>query len=202
MITHAMLPSPKYLVLVFLVGLFCLLFYALDYLTYTDKPEKSDAVVFFVGPDRLKRQKEVDLLFTDGYAEYLIVPAHGTIQAASPLPFQAILQTANSQWISSAIKFEKYFENTHIEVLKAKRMMEQYGLKSAIFVSSPYHMRRIKIISEKIFDDQSSRIVYIPTRFESFRHNLLHLTMHDWSNIINEYVKIIWFLIYSPFTEL
>jgi hypothetical protein len=192
--------SPKYLVPFFLAGLFFLLVYAPDYLTYSDKPEKSDALVWFIGPDSKARREEVKSLLAEGYADYLIIPAYGKIREASTLPSLALAQTINSLLNSYVINPNKYCENTHFEVLEAKRLMEQYGLKTAIFVSSPYHMRRIKIISEKIFNGQSSKIVYIPTRFEIAPHHLLQLTIHDWSNIVSEYVKIIWFLIYNSYS--
>ena len=197
-ITHNLLPITLF-ISIFLAISPTLLDYATHYLTYSDQPEKTDAVVLFVGPDFKARQEEIKLLFTEGYAGYLLIPAYGKIQEASSPSHQAGTQTADSHLNIPVIKHKKYFENTHNEVLEAKRMMEQYGLKSAIFVSSPYHMRRIKIITEKIFDDKSTRIDFIPTRFETVHHNLLHLTLSDWSNLATEYIKIIWFLIYNPF---
>jgi hypothetical protein len=156
-------------------------------------------LVLFIGPDYKARQEEANLLLAEGYADYLLTPAFGKIQEASALSTQAKTKTVNPQLNIPVIKHKKYFENTHNEVLEAKRMMEQYGLKSAIFVSTPYHMRRIKIIAKKVFDDKSSRIDFIPTRFETVHHNLLHLTLSDWKNLATEYIKIIWFLIYNSF---
>ena len=75
-------------------------------------------------------------------------------------------------------------------------MMEQYGLKSAIFVSSPDHMRRIKIITERIFHEEPVRIVFVPIRVEPAHQDL---TLSDYKRMGKEYVKIIWFLMYSPF---
>jgi len=181
-----------------LVGCLILLYYAPCYLTYSDMPEKSDAAVLFVGPDSKKRYTELQLLLTEGYADYQIIPAYRNIRKASMLPTAPVTQAAISQQEKSIAKIKRYFENTHVEALEAKKMMEAHGFKTAVFVSSPYHMRRIKIISEKIFDP-SFHIVFVPARLETAHQNWLHLTKSDLNFIIREYVKILWFLLYSPF---
>ena len=40
-------------------------------------------------------------------------------------------------------------------------MMETAGYTSAIFVSSPYHMRRISIISSRIFPNEKYQLTFI-----------------------------------------
>jgi uncharacterized SAM-binding protein YcdF (DUF218 family) len=184
-------------ILFFLIGWFILLYYAPVFLTYSDRPVKSDAVVLFIGADSTKRHEEADLLLTEGYAAYQIIPAYRKIRMASFLPPETVIPTVSPQKQRSIRNIRKYFENTHIEVLEAKRMMEQYGFKTAVFVSSPYHMRRIKIMSEKVFADPSYRIVFVPARSEKVRQDWLSLTKSDMNFIAREYVKILWFLIYS-----
>ncbi len=184
-------------ILFFLIGFFILLYYAPVFLTYSDRPEKSDAVVLFIGADSTKRHEEVNLLLSEGYAACQIIPAYRKIQMASSLPPEPVIRTVSPQKPISTSKIMKYFENTHIEVLEAKRMMEQYGFKTAVFVSSPYHMRRIKIMSEKVFADPSYRIVFVPARSETVHQNWLSLTKSDANFIAREYVKILWFLVYS-----
>jgi uncharacterized SAM-binding protein YcdF (DUF218 family) len=138
----------SFFLIIFIGNISLLIDHAIHYLNYSDKSIKSDAIVLFVGPDYKARQEEVELLFTKGYANYLLIPTYGKVQEVSPPVFQVRPQTIDTQMNIPDIKREKYFENTHIEVLEAKRLMKRYGLSSAIFVSSPYHMRRIKIITE------------------------------------------------------
>lgn len=178
---------------------FVVLYYAPRYLTYADKPLRSDAIVLFVGPDNKSRQEDANRLMAEGYARYLFIPAYGRITEASSLSSAAGAKKANPKQIISGLKPRPYFENTHVEILEAKRMMEQYRLKSAIFVSSPDHMRRIKIITKRIFHEEPVRIVFVPIRFEQTRQDLLYLTLSDYKRMGKEYIKIIWFLIYSPF---
>ena len=172
------------------------LYYGPRYLTYADEPLRSDALILFVGPDNKARQEDANRLMSEGYARYLFIPAYGRIMEASSLSSAAGTKKANPKLIISGLKPKPYFENTHVEVLEAKRMMEQYGLKSAIFVSSPDHMRRIKIIAERIYHEEPVRMVFVPIRVEPGHEDR---TLSDYRRMGKEYVKIIWFLMYSPF---
>ena len=58
--------------------LFAVLFiYAPNYLVYSDKPQKADAVVLFLGNEYKERRAEAVHLIRDGYADYLLIPAYG-----------------------------------------------------------------------------------------------------------------------------
>ena len=185
-----------FLVLLLLAVIFGAVYYGPRYLSYADSPLRSDALVLFVGPDNKARKEDANRLMSEGYARYLFIPAYGRITEASSLSSAAGTKKANPKLIISGLKPRPYFENTHVEILEAKRMMEQYGLKSAIFVSSPDHMRRIKIITERIFIEEPVRIVFVPIRVEPAHQDL---TLSDYKRMGKEYVKIIWFLMYSPF---
>ncbi|MGZ6240223.1 MAG: YdcF family protein [Syntrophales bacterium] len=185
-----------YCLVLFLAIFFVALYYGPRYLTYADKPLRSDAVVLFLGPDNKARQEDASRLMSEGYARYLFIPAYGRITEAESVSSPAGTRKANPKLIISGLKPRPYFENTHVEVLEARRMMEQYGLKSAIFVSSPEHMRRIKIIAEKIFYKEPTQIVFVPIRVEPAHQDL---TLADYRRMGKEYVKIIWFLMYSSF---
>jgi uncharacterized SAM-binding protein YcdF (DUF218 family) len=194
------MPSKKkiltYLLVLFLAILFVALYYGPRYLTYADKPLRSDALVLFVGLDNKARQEDANRLMSEGYARYLFIPAYGRITEAASLSSPAGTKKANPELIISGLKPRRYFENTHVEILEAKRMLEQYGLKSAIFVSSPDHMRRIKIIAERIFPEEAVRIVFVPIRVEPAHQDPM---LSDYRRMGKEYVKIIWFLMYSSF---
>jgi len=194
------MPSKKkiltYFLVLFLAIFFVALYYGPRYLTYADKPLRSDALVLFVGLDNKTRQEDANRLMHEGFARYLFIPAYGRITEASSLSSTAGAKKANPKLIISGLKPKPYFENTHVEVLEAKRMMEQYGLKSAIFVSSPDHMRRIKIIAERIFPEEAVRIVFVPIRVEPAHQDPI---LSDYRRMGKEYVKIIWFLMYSSF---
>ena len=175
------------------------LHYAPLYLAYADTPVTSDAVVLFLGSDSKARQEDANRLMGEGYARYLFIPALGKIVDTRAGATATDTKRANPKVIISGLKPKPYFENTHVEVLEAKRMMEKHNLTSAIFVSSPVHMRRIKIITEKIFERDLLKVVFVPIRGESVPQGLLDMTLSDYKRVGKEYVKIVWFLMYSPF---
>jgi hypothetical protein len=166
--------------------------YAPRYLTYADKPVKSDAVILFLGSD--DRKKEALHLLDEGYARFLIMPANRQVFTHKYIPVKVSDVTKHTT-SSVFSEYPEFYENTHIEVLYAKKMMNAMGLKSAIMVSSPYHMKRIKIITERVFDS-SYVIKLVPSRFEKGENGLRSL-WYDLKNVLMESLKILWFLCYD-----
>lgn len=179
-------------------------FFAPKYLYYADAPVKSDAVVLFVGPGFWARQMEAMRMVEEGYADYILIPFLGIAGTDS----SAILGVVNfryelSKYYKSDLEdstrgLETPFrngklpvQNTHLEILEAKRMMEERGLKSALLVSSPYHMRRIKIIAKSVFGNDGKYVLsFVPTGFEKLPAGLSGLCRYAYESIIQEYLKI------------
>jgi len=180
-----------------------LLTLAPGFLCYADLPRKADAVVLFVGPGNISRRDEAQQLIKDGYARYLLIPSSGELFAKAP--DGALTRLAGQPRgelffrLRTAPSYGKHYENTHVEALEAKRMMDSLGLKSAMLVSSAYHMRRIGLIAGRVFDKREYAISCNPARWQK------EFTMADWLDkerrqaIVSEYVKLGWFLVYEPF---
>lgn len=193
----------RYLLPVLLVVTIFLIF-APGFLFTEDIPRKSDAAVLFVGPGNEARLNEARQLVKGGYARYLLIPfsgeifttdsAGGFVRLTDNQPRRELFHK-----IRIAASYEKYYENTHIEALEAKRMMNERGLKSAMLVSSGFHMRRIRMIADRVFDDRK----YVVTCYPAQWHK--KYTAADWLDaerrkiIFSEYVKIVWFLAYGVF---
>jgi hypothetical protein len=179
-----------------------LLFVAPGYLAYADKKVKSDAIILFCGDENKTREMEAEKLLREGYARYLIIPASGDVVR--------FMSGGREKRISSDYGlgnklfqlrkkgfYKKHYEDTHIEVLEGKRVMEELCLHSAILVSSPYHMRRIRMIAGKVFGDGKQTFCCVPTSFER------PFVAADWfpkrsrDIIMSEYVKICCFLLYG-----
>jgi len=79
--------------------------------------------------------------------------------------------------------------------------MSSYGLNSAILVSSPYHMRRIKLIVMKVFDTNKGDFYFVPTSYEKAPANCWELSFTDWKKVRKEYGKILWFFLYFPLSR-
>jgi uncharacterized SAM-binding protein YcdF (DUF218 family) len=189
--------------LVFFAILFMIaLYFAPYYLVFSQKPEKSDAVILIVGPDHRARFREAEQLVREGYAEYLIIPASNQVlRAESNRSLAKALSVSAPP--AGAYETSETIENTHVEIAQARRIMDGLGFTSAIFVSSPYHMRRIKNIAKSVFLDTGNvhtfKLYFVPSRYETPRLNSWFLNIHDLRSVLMEYSKIFWFFIYSNF---
>ena len=167
-------------------------------------PMRADAVVLFIGPGNVTRLDEANQLIKDGYARYLIIPSYdevrvlngqGKIERVSGMvPRGDLIRKVH---MAAEYKGKEYYENTHIEALEAKKMMDDLGLRSVMLVSSAYHMRRIKLIADRVFDARRYDVNCNPARWQP------QFTARDWFDrvrrkiIVSEYVKIAWFLAYG-----
>ncbi|HPD57775.1 MAG TPA: ElyC/SanA/YdcF family protein [Smithellaceae bacterium] len=187
------------LAIIIILSIICaprFLLYSFD-VTKTDK--KVDTIVLLLGESFSARKKEAHLLSHKGLANYLIIPAYykmyqfdGGGMKEVPLSRSAFSEEMENDKISSLI-----YENTHLEILQAKIIMSRQNFNSVVFVSSPYHMRRIKIIVSHVFKNETDDIYYMATRFERAPGNFWQMSLRDWKNVLLEYLKIIWFFLYA-----
>lgn len=194
------------LILFILVGasFLAMIFYAPKYLSYADKPVKSDVIILIVGPDLRAKKIEALTLIEQGYAKNLFITGHGNI---SNVPINPRMNVSEKLTVYELIQsdindtshYPWYFENTHKEMLQAKKAIDRNGFRSAIFVSSPFHMRRIKIIADHIFDGRSLQMKFVPTRYEDSIDPDGVWSLHKLELIVMEYVKITWFSVYKRF---
>ncbi|MFZ2223265.1 MAG: YdcF family protein [Candidatus Deferrimicrobium sp.] len=175
------------------------------FLTFAQPPRASDAVVLFSGPGQEARLREAKELIVEGYAKLLILPAHGSpfrlsgesldLERVAPAP----LLRDRTIRIRKAAFYAKHYENTHVEALEAKRMMNELGLRSAILVSSPYHTRRLGLIARKVFDRGRYEVTIAPSRYQASFRGRDWFSPADRGVIVGEYVKMAWFVMYAPF---
>ncbi len=199
----------KWFILGLAILLFLAVFQAPAFLVISEAPVRADAVVLFAGGEKGSRDKEADQLLREGFADYLINPATGQIKKRGPDGRLVRLDLKNPVAVSNPSKQlnqqnqKKWFvENTHNEISEAKRLMENLGLHTALLLSSPYHMRRIKYIAESVFLGTGN--VRFKLYFVATPHKTSHLkswipNIHDLTLILMEYPKIFWFFIYSNF---
>lgn len=167
---------------------------AYHYLNFSESPKNADAVVLFVGPHLKKRMEEAHQLINEGYTDTLIIPAHHQICTYSDGNIIKYLNPDKN--IFDKKEYPNFYENTHNEVLWAKTMMERVGFNSAIMVSSPYHMRRIKIISQKVFSEENWMLSFVGSRYLKKNRGFSASLLDNMQKTITEYVKIIVFNLY------
>jgi hypothetical protein len=192
----------KYIALAAAVGILAAWFFAStfpNHLLYATPAIEADAVVLFLGPGEEARRKQVDELVAGGLAKFVIVPYEGKI--FETWVSKAPVNPAKTAAISRGIRTDTqrfFVERTHIEVLQAQALMALIGATSANFVSSPYHMRRIKIMAGRVFDADKYQIAFVPTAYEA-RHLPWFLAWKDVKWVFSEWGKIVWYFLYSLF---
>ena len=188
-------------IIFFLLIVSILAFYAPRFLLYASDYRKADAVVLFLGPDFTARKKEAYRIINEGKADYLIIPAYHAIYriyGEGDIKYiSSNILSFSSKKMQDCLSFPSFYEDTHIEAIEAKRIMGDFGIKSAIFVSSPYHMRRIKCIVKKVFAAEQGDFYFVPTSYEKAYGKFWELTVSAWKNVGREYIKILWFSVYS-----
>ena len=186
------------------------------YLLYSDAPRKSDIIILFPDPELDAMRREARQLIGNGYSKYLCIPTSFSLYRVDQdkTGFTAVLNPAVKPGIGLSLRlfedyismdyflkikqecgFPRYFENTHVEMLLAKKVMDAYGFKSAIFVSSPYHIKRIKIITGRVFDS-AYNITLMPSHFKKGDDALLS-SWYELQHVFAEFPKIAWFLCYD-----
>jgi hypothetical protein len=179
--------------------------YAGNYLAYRDLPRASDAVVLFVGPGFEARQQEACDLIDEWKPKLLIIPAYNVVIPVNGRKIPRIRPITDAEYRAFKAKTKKdfnfWYENTHVEVMEAKRLLDAHGARSAIFVSSPYHMRRIKMITESVLDRGNYAVLFVPARGEAAMQPGGIASVREWCRQLGEYAKIAWFLMYRPLVD-
>jgi len=176
--------------------------FAPGFLFSEDVTRKADAVVLFVGPDNEARLFEARQLLKEGYARYLLIPSSGeifTVDQVGEIEKHSVNMPQGDRFnkIRVAAKYGKHYENTHIEALEARRMMDDLELRSALLVSSAYHMRRIRLIAGRVFAESRYSFSCNPAKWQRVFTAADWLDGHKRRIMVSEYVKIGWFMVYG-----
>ncbi len=167
--------------------------------------KKADCVIAMLGGDFTARKREALSLIKKGVADTLLIPAWRQI-----IRYRGgNLEAPEKKTVAVAARPQKsiglfgrridIYENTHLELLLAREMMVKLGLKSAVIVSSPYHMRRLWLIAGQVFADGGFNIGLESTSLKSYDFLICLQTARCRKHVAGEYLKIVWFLVYSWF---
>ncbi|AJE03244.1 hypothetical protein GPICK_07655 [Geobacter pickeringii] len=109
-----------------------------------------------------------------------------------------IAATDRDSWLKRNKRkfYPDHYEETHLEVLLAKEFMTERGFRSALFVSSPYHMRRIRMMADEELGKAGMTAQCVPYEDHARSFQLWMLSRPDFRWVITECAKIGWYLIY------
>ena len=166
-----------------------------------DEPSvQTDAVVILAGGPRedVMRVKEGIDLFRRGKVKYIIFPSRHKVftwswisrnyHITDNIPEKKlIIGTDNPQ----DHQITSNYGGTYNEALKTVRIMQKYQLKSAIIVSSCYHMRRSKMAFESFRRDGNPTFFYHPVQNSDDSNRFWWIDINYLYKVLGEYRKLI-----------
>ena len=91
------------------------------------------------------------------------------------------------------IVIEPAAESTYENALFSRQIVLREDFKSAIVVTSPYHMRRSKLVFGRVFRGTGVKLIYCPTTGSGFNADGQCKSETDRRIVKREYIKLIYY---------
>lgn len=154
----------------------------------------SDVIITLTGDT--ERFKHSVRLYKQGYAPHIMI----TVDSNTPLKFanvhldwRNIIRKATRQEgiPEQALLIVDGVTSTYDEACFTQNEMLKGGFKSAIVVSSPYHMRRVRMIFDKVYKKSGISLYYSPVEESWFQVEKWWTREGELVTVINEYIKLV-----------
>jgi uncharacterized SAM-binding protein YcdF (DUF218 family) len=144
-------------ILLFLLILLTVLFFPrtllIDFLFYEEQPKKADAIILISG--RTERIEKAAELYHAGYADKVIL-------TTALYPGSSVEYAESFGIPRDALLPENEATSTYENAIYSKDIILEHEIKSAIVVTSNYHMRRTRLAFERVFRDTDVSFTYVP----------------------------------------
>jgi len=164
-------------------------FYAGELLVVDEKPQKSDVIIVLAG-DHGARTGLGARLFQQGYAPYFMVSGGQVYHATTA----ADLMAAHAVELGipeKSIILESRADSTYQNAVFTKELIHKYDFKSAIIISSNYHMRRVKLIFQREFFGSGVSLTYCAATDPEYNPHRWWATNKSLLITFDEYIKFI-----------
>jgi uncharacterized SAM-binding protein YcdF (DUF218 family) len=120
--------------------------------------ERSDAIIVISGDENLARFREGVRLYRAGWAPVLIFS--GAAQGHDVSNAEVMRQMAADDGVPPAsILTDHLAGDTYGNAVHTRALMEQHQLRSAILVTSPYHLHRATLTFGGVYDGSGIRVI-------------------------------------------
>ncbi|WP_341348331.1 YdcF family protein [Paenibacillus sp. FSL H3-0469] len=155
------------------------------FLPVSESPKQADVIIILSGGGG--RVEQGVKLYKEGYAPQLLLSNAKEITG----PAGDMRETALSLGIpESAILTEDAAESTYQNAQLTLPIMKQHGFKSAIVVSSDFHMRRVKFIFDHVYKKSGIELTYIGAD-SGYNAKAWWSDRYSRETTFNEYIKMI-----------
>ncbi|MFS0839065.1 YdcF family protein [Paenibacillus sp. 1P03SA] len=162
--------TKKQIKLILAFGLFIVLMIALKnagtFLVYTEEPVKSDVILVLSG-DRGDRTEKGAELYKNGVAPFLMFSG-GEVYRNSKMAGLMKDHAMELGVPEQAIVLEDRADSTYENAVFSKKVIGEHGFKSVTVVSSDFHMRRVKLLFDRVFKDSGIRLHYVAAPDKNF----------------------------------
>jgi len=161
--------------------------FAGQFLVVDQQPRSADAIIVLSGPpDELnQRMEHAYFLYGLHYAPYLIFSGNRSIcnnmrdyTLNKGIPIEAIILEDNSY-------------STYDNAVFTRNVMISHGFKSAIIVSSDYHMRRVKFLFDNLYKGTGINLIYSASKSSFFNPQIWWGNNKSVVTIAYEYCKLL-----------
>ena len=167
-------------------------------LLISDNPQKADAIVVFgggvgetgsPGKSTIERARYAAELYKKGYADKIVFSSGYTYRHsdAENMKLFAISMGVNEKDIILEQRANSAYEN----VIFSKEILDKNKWNSILLISSPYNMRRLKLIFNKC--GKEKRIFYAPVEKCQFYDRTEGAKLEQLNAIMHEYIGIIYY---------
>jgi uncharacterized SAM-binding protein YcdF (DUF218 family) len=123
--------------------------------------EPSDAIIVISGDEAMARFREGVRLYRAGWAPRLIFSGAARHEGESNAAMMRRMAVGEGV-APAAILTEPAGEDTLGNAVFSRALMETHGLRSAILVTSPYHLHRASLTFEGVFREAGIRVIGRP----------------------------------------
>ncbi|ETT72279.1 hypothetical protein C173_14610 [Paenibacillus sp. FSL R7-277] len=155
------------------------------FLPVSETPKQADVIIILSGGGG--RVEQGVKLYKEGYAPQLLLS--NAKEGAGPAG--DMRETALSLGIpETALLSEDAAESTYQNAQLTLPIMKQHGFKSAIVVSSDFHMRRVKFIFDHVYKKSGIELTYIGAD-SGYNAKAWWSDRYSRETTFNEYIKMI-----------
>lgn len=178
--------SIVFLVISFFIGL--AYFYAGKFLVVNEKVEKSDVIIVLSGDRGFRMEKSAEL-YHKGYSQYIMISG-GKVYDDMTIA-QLMKEHAMKLGVpEKAIIIEDKADSTYENAVFSEELVKKLNFRSAIVVSSNYHMRRVKMLFDREYKDTDVSLTFIAANDPIFNQERWWNSNKSVMTVITEYIKL------------
>lgn len=163
--------------LLLLVSILLLIGSGERFLLPNEEPRSSDVIIVLSGDSDGSRLEKAAELYHQGYSKRVLLSNSST-------KYTNVEDALNLGIASKVLLTEHKATSTYTNALYTKKIMVTNDLKSAIVVSSDYHLRRTKLVFDRVYKGTGIEFTYVASEFPWY------MTKQSIENTLYEFIKL------------